>query len=64
VPFRRAGDHNSRGFFVIGGAEIPVGRLPAGRLVDLAPTILDLMEVEIPAHFEGASLLASVVETT
>ncbi|GIK98532.1 MAG: hypothetical protein BroJett029_27410 [Alphaproteobacteria bacterium] len=57
VPFRRTGDHRPRGFFAATGPDIPAGRLPAGELVDIAPTILDLLEVPIPNHFEGRARL-------
>ena len=42
----------------IGGPGIEPGRLPDGTGLDLAPTLLDLMGVAKPNHFDGTSILA------
>jgi predicted AlkP superfamily phosphohydrolase/phosphomutase len=55
LPFRRSGDHTPRGFFAISGPGLPAQRLKPGHLVDLAPTILDLLAVPAPGWFEGGS---------
>jgi predicted AlkP superfamily phosphohydrolase/phosphomutase len=56
LPFRRSGDHTPRGFCALAGTDRNLGR--RGRLVDVAPTILDLLDIAAPAHFDGVSLLA------
>jgi predicted AlkP superfamily phosphohydrolase/phosphomutase len=56
VPFRRSGDHTPRGFCAVAGTSRGLAR--RGRLVDIAPTLLDLLDVEAPAHLDGVSLLA------
>jgi hypothetical protein len=57
LPFRQSGGHTTRGFFGLAGAEGAPGRLAAARLIDLAPTILDLLGVALPNHLEGRSLV-------
>lgn len=57
VPLRRTGDHRPRGFFAATGPSIPAGQMPAGHLVDIAPTILGLLDVPVPNHFEGQARL-------
>jgi predicted AlkP superfamily phosphohydrolase/phosphomutase len=56
VPFRRSGGHTPRGFCAVAGTARALA--PRGRLVDLAPTLLDLLEIPAPAHLDGVSLLA------
>jgi predicted AlkP superfamily phosphohydrolase/phosphomutase len=56
LPFRRSGDHTPRGFCAVAGTGRGLAR--RGRLVDIAPTILDLLDVAAPAHLDGVSLLA------
>lgn len=53
LPFRQSGGHRSRGFFAIAGSGIAPRELPAGHLVDIAPTILALMGLTPPNHLEG-----------
>lgn len=55
--YRRTGDHYEEGFFTVMGPGIETGRLPDGRLVDLAPTVLDLLGVPRPNHLDGQSLV-------
>ena len=55
VPFFRAGGHVPRGFFAVSGAGIVPGEREPMDLVDLAPTILDLLGVAPPNHFDGHS---------
>lgn len=57
----RAGGHQSQGFLLGKGSDIPQGYdLPAGETVDLAPTILSLMNADIPQHLDGKNLLENV----
>ena len=53
-PERRTGAHRPFGFLVASGPHIR--KAPAMRpvhLLDLAPTILSLMDVNIPDHYDG-----------
>ena len=60
VPFKRSGSHVHRGFFMASGPGIPADtRLPQHHALDLAPTILSLMGVPVPSHFEGGPILGS-----
>jgi hypothetical protein len=54
VPFRRTGSHVERGFMLASGSAIRVGRtMEEPHATDLAPTILSMMGVPIPAYMEG-----------
>ena len=56
----RAGGHKSQGFLLGKGPDIPAGfELPQGGTVDLAPTILNLMNAKIPEHLDGKDLIKS-----
>lgn len=55
-PYRQAGGHTARGFICVSGDDATARELPPGRLVDIAPTILDLMGVARPNHLAGVSL--------
>ena len=58
VPYRRTGSHRGRGFLTVRGPNIEAGStLPEGHGVDLAPTILELMDAPIPDYFDGKPLL-------
>lgn len=59
VPFSRAGGHNSIGFAIAAGPEIDRhgGIDRQGRLIDLAPTLLELTGAPIPGRLPGRSLL-------
>ena len=59
VPFYRTGGHSANGFVIAAGPRIEPGReLPSCEVVDLAPTILDMLGAPLPAHFDGRSWLA------
>ncbi|MDJ0569104.1 MAG: alkaline phosphatase family protein [Pleurocapsa sp. MO_192.B19] len=61
----RAGGHKGQGFLLAKGPGISAGEdLPAGEAVDLAPTILNLMNAEIPEYLEGKALIKSVSSST
>ncbi|WP_250125018.1 alkaline phosphatase family protein [Chroococcidiopsis sp. CCMEE 29] len=58
VPHHRTGSHRSQGFFMAQGSGIaPGSSLPVGHALDLAPTILKLMDAPIPEYCEGKPLL-------
>lgn len=57
----RAGGHKGQGFLLAKGEGIPRGSdLIGGETVDLAPTILSLMNAPIPNHLDGKNLLSKV----
>ncbi len=60
VPFGRSGGHVPRGFFAASGAGIVPGKRQSIELVDLAPTILDMLDVPPPNHFDGQSRMTAV----
>jgi predicted AlkP superfamily phosphohydrolase/phosphomutase len=58
IEYFRAGSHWNRGFLMAKGPGIePGSHLPSGEVVDLPPTILELIGAPIPNYFEGKSLL-------
>lgn len=62
VPYHRTGSHRARGFFAAKGPDFPAGAdLPVGHALDLAPTILALMDAPIPNHCEGKPILQRAV---
>ena len=55
----RAGGHKSQGFLFAKGPDIPQELdLSSGETVDLAPTILNLMNAPIPEYLDGKNLLS------
>ncbi len=60
VPFSRTGSHRAEGFLLAAGPDFEAAAdFPADiRAVDLAPTILRLMNAPIPDYFEGEPLLS------
>lgn len=60
ITYNRPGGHREHGFLMAKGPRIsPQNCLEAGRAVDVGATILDLMGAEIPAYFDGKSLLVN-----
>ncbi|MDG2615281.1 alkaline phosphatase family protein [Thermoleptolyngbya sichuanensis XZ-Cy5] len=58
VTMNRPGGHRPRGFLLAQGPGIEPGSdLPEGEAVDLAPTILSLLEAPIPGHYDGKPLI-------
>ena len=56
-PERRPGGHGSEGFVVMSGPGVAAGRpFDGARLLDLAPTLLHLMDVPVPNDFDGRVL--------
>ena len=57
VPHYRSGSHRPEGFILATGPDIPErAEIPTGHALDLAPTILNMMEAPIPEHLEGKAL--------
>ncbi|MCL1465898.1 alkaline phosphatase family protein [Argonema galeatum] len=62
IYFNRTGAHRPRGFWTIKGPGIEAGStLAEGHAVDLAPTILELMDAPIPEYMDGKPLLSTKV---
>ena len=58
----RAGGHKDQGFLLGKGPDIPAGfELPKGGTVDLAPTILNLINAKIPEYLDGKNLIKTVL---
>ena len=58
VPYRRTGSHRARGFWMLKGPDVGAHTtLPSGHAVDLAATILELMQAPAAAPLDGISLL-------
>ena len=58
----RAGGHKGQGFLLGKGPDIPAGfELPKGGTVDLAPTILNLINAKIPEYLDGKNLIKTVL---
>jgi predicted AlkP superfamily phosphohydrolase/phosphomutase len=48
------GDHSLRGFYVLSGPRVSAsGRTPEIQAVDVAPLLLQLLGLQIPAHMDG-----------
>jgi predicted AlkP superfamily phosphohydrolase/phosphomutase len=62
LPYNRTGSHRSDGFLLVTGPGIAAGaELPFGHSLDLAPTLLSLMDAPIPSDFEGKPLVSPSV---
>ncbi|NEQ84478.1 MAG: hypothetical protein F6K26_31245 [Moorea sp. SIO2I5] len=58
LPYYRTGSHRSSGFLLAKGPGIvPGSDLHAAHIVDVAPTILNLIGAPIPEYFDGKPLL-------
>jgi predicted AlkP superfamily phosphohydrolase/phosphomutase len=58
-PLGRSGNHHRRGFLIAAGGPFVSNRLlDDAHVLDLAPTVLDLLGVQRPASFQGRSLLS------
>jgi predicted AlkP superfamily phosphohydrolase/phosphomutase len=55
---RRPGTHSPYGFLLAAGAGIPSGVKSFGHLVDVAPTVSNLLGLTAPANFDGVPLTA------
>lgn len=62
VPFFRTGGHRAGGFAMLHGPRFEAGEtLDTHELVDLAPTILETMELRIPDHLDGRPIRSTSV---
>ena len=60
VPFYRTGGHSSHGFVIATGPGIKPGNtLSDLEVVDLGPTILEMLGARVPEHLDGRSWLAA-----
>jgi len=56
-PPYRAGSHRHQGFVCARGPGITPGmQIEGGHVMDMAPTILDLLDVPVPSHLDGTPL--------
>jgi predicted AlkP superfamily phosphohydrolase/phosphomutase len=63
LTYYRTGGHRSQGFLLAKGEGItPGSNLGEAEVVDLAPTILELMGAEIPAYLDGKPVLKQSFE--
>jgi hypothetical protein len=60
VPYSRPGGHRPQGFLMLDspGENTQSFHSQAGGAIDLAPTLLDLMNAPIPQYLDGKSLLS------
>lgn len=57
VPYFRTGGHRAGGFAMLNGPGfLPNTTIETADVIDLAPTILGLMGLAVPDHFEGRSI--------
>ena len=57
LPHYRAGSHRAQGLIIANGPEIEANTtIPSGHVLDLAPTLLSLMDAPIPEYLEGKPL--------
>jgi predicted AlkP superfamily phosphohydrolase/phosphomutase len=57
-PEQRTGAHRSRGILVGAGPHLsPDSVRPSAQILDLAPTLLNLLDAPVPSHFDGRSWL-------
>ncbi|MFM7060516.1 MAG: hypothetical protein ACKOZL_04935 [Actinomycetes bacterium] len=59
VPAHRVGEHSGAGFVFVAGPGIEPADLGTRRVVDLAPTILDLLGLAAPGDLHGRSMLGA-----
>jgi predicted AlkP superfamily phosphohydrolase/phosphomutase len=58
-------NHAEYGFFILAAQNCPLrGEFEGARLLDLAPTVLDLAGYDIPASMQGKSLVAGMQKKT
>jgi len=62
IPHLRTGSHRSDGFIVAQGDGIEAGSsLGVGHSLDLAPTLMQLMDAPLPDYFDGKPLIKTPV---
>jgi predicted AlkP superfamily phosphohydrolase/phosphomutase len=55
------GTHRPEGVIALAGLGLAAGRYLSADLVDVTPTILNLLRLPIPAHVEGKSLVSGLI---
>jgi hypothetical protein len=62
LPDKRSGAHQTFGFLSVGGRGTrSAGRLDSADIIDIAPTILTLQGVAVPARMDGRALADMLV---
>ena len=58
IPNGRSGNHRPEGFFIAAGGNVPrmTGSELRADILDLAPTVLSLLEEPVPAGFDGVPI--------
>ena len=56
IPFRLSGGHQLEGLVMAKGPQIRSGTKVSGRIIDIAPTILHILSVPVPADMDGRVL--------
>jgi hypothetical protein len=51
-----SGSHRENGLFALSGAQVTRGELTGAAIADMAPTILSLCRVPVPASLDGRCL--------
>jgi predicted AlkP superfamily phosphohydrolase/phosphomutase len=55
-PEGRSGNHRWQGFLLVAGSDVKPGAIENAHMLDLAPTILSLLDQPIPREMEGRVL--------
>ena len=55
------GTHRPEGVIALAGAGLAAGRYLSANLIDVTPTILNLLQVPIPSHVEGKSIVRGLI---
>ena len=65
ITYYRSGGHRPDGFLLVKSPDVkPNSDLPLGQVIEIAPTILELMGATIPKYFDGKSLFKKSASTS
>lgn len=56
IPFYKTGDHRREGVWILSGPDVIPGKNRDANIVDLAPTLLHLLNVPIPDDIDGSPM--------